>query len=230
VIKTVLFTDISAEWLKGFSTPLTQEESDLIGKAGARIIDIEKWLSFEFLGEEKIMLEKGVDSLKNAGTQALLRQIHPANFHIRQGLELILFGLQFSLEELKLHKWINNNQDIVWSYLNGDFETINKANTIKILCEPLAKFAEEYFSICSSIYKETSRFVHGNFESFNTINPKSDVFERIETSCSVIEFYIFVRYYKKLKKINYDILHEIFSETKFHHEEFRQIFEIGMRK
>lgn len=226
--KKTLFTDISAEWIKGFSNPLAQEECDLIGGAGARIVDLKKWLSFEFLGQEKIMLEKGVNSLISAGTQAMLMQIHPANFHIRQGLELMIFGLQFSLEELKLLKWMNNSQDIVWSYLNGEFDTINKVSTISILCEPLAKYAEEYFSICSSLYRETSRFVHGNLDSFNHKDSKEDVFERIVTACSVIEFYLFVRYYKKLNRLNFDSLHENFSETKFHHEEFRQLFVMGM--
>ncbi len=224
-----LFTQKLASWTESIQSPLEPAIQQLVGQAGTRISDIDQWTKLGVMGKEIEIISRGIDALWNAGTNALLLQYHASNFFIRQGLELLMFGVQYSLEEIKLNKWLINQQDIYWSYLVSDADTIAKYQVIKLLCEPISNYSDEYFSICSSIYKETSRYVHGNMESFTDLDERSDCFERIISTCTAIEYYLFARYYCKLDQNSFEGLHLIFSENKFHHEEFRFIFEEGMQ-
>lgn len=225
----ILFTQKLATWTEALQCPLEPAIQHLVGQAGTRISDLEHWTKLGVMGKETEMITRGISALRCAGTNALLMQFHSSNFLIRQALELLMFGIQFSLEEIKLHKWLANQQNIYWSYLTSDADTIAKYQIIELLCEPISKYTEEYFSIGASIYKETSRYVHGNLESFSEGDERSDCFERIISTCSTIEFYLFARYYCRLDQKRLEDLHIIFSENKFHHEEFRFVFEEGMQ-
>lgn len=88
-----------------------------------------------------------------------------AYISLRLFLELALSTIHFSASELKLRKWLANQDDIIWSALVHRESGIYSASFISAFEPELASLGKQYGALAEKVYRECSEHVHGNIHT-----------------------------------------------------------------
>lgn len=127
--------------------------------------DFEKLITAVESRPEAKLMHLAMRELQFALLAASFAHYRHAYISIRLFMELMLGAIYFSAFEIKLRKWMQNSQDIVWSSLvdkeNGPFAK----SFINAFSPDFASDGAQFLAIAEKVYRECSEYVHGNMST-----------------------------------------------------------------
>lgn len=150
----------------------------------------------------------------------------------RYFLEQICRFIYLSTNELHLRLWKLGLRDISWGSLtdkeNGIFSTV----FIRAFFPEVEAEGEHISKVASKLYRESSEFIHGNFNKIsaipNSIEFNPDLLERwigfMETGRFIALFLIFMRFSKDIGRESIHKVEDMAKEELAGIEEFNTIF------
>jgi hypothetical protein len=133
--------------------------------AHAAADDIEKLIAAVKDRPEAKLMRLAMRELQFAFMAASFAHYRHAYISTRLFMEMMLGAIHFSAFEIKLRKWMNNSQDIVWASLvdkdNGPFAK----SFISAFSPDFANHGPQFHAIAEGVYRECSEYVHGNMST-----------------------------------------------------------------
>jgi hypothetical protein len=124
--------------------------------------DIEKLIDVVSARPEAELMRLAMRELQFGLLAASFAHYRHAYISARLFMELMLGAIHFSAFEIRLRKWMNNSQDIVWSAIidseNGPFAK----SFIAAFSPEFAQYGAQFLKIAETVYRECSEYVHGN--------------------------------------------------------------------
>ncbi len=122
----------------------------------------------------------------------------------RYFLEQILRFIYLSTNELHLRHWKLGMRDISWGSLIDNENGVFSKVFIRAFFPEVDEDGGQFSSLSSKLYRESSEFVHGNFEKISTISTQIEYqpdmllkwIEYMETSKLIVHFLLFMRFSK----------------------------------
>lgn len=150
----------------------------------------------------------------------------------RYFVEQICRFIYLSTNELHLRHWKMGLKDISWEALMNKENGILSKIFIRAFFEEVDEEGVHIISVLTSMYRESSEFVHGNFSKILTL-PSSlefndELLERwlggADTAKFVSSFLLFMRFSKSLRKEDLKKIESIVIEELGDVEQFREFF------
>lgn len=150
----------------------------------------------------------------------------------RYFLEQICRFIYLSTNELYLRQWKLGLREVAWGSLvdkeNGIFSKI----FIRAFFPEVESEGEHMIKLVSSLYRETSEFIHGNFSKMVTISSKIEFkpellkswLKFMETNKFVSTFLLFMRFSKDCKREDIHKLEDLAKDELGGIEEFNVLF------
>lgn len=127
--------------------------------------DFEKLIAAIECRPEAALMRLAIRELQFGLLAVSLAHYRHAYISVRLFLELMLGAIYFSAYEIKLRKWMESSQDIIWSSLidkeNGPFSK----SFISAFAPDFAPHGAQFLAITEKVYRECSEYVHGNMNT-----------------------------------------------------------------
>ena len=150
----------------------------------------------------------------------------------RYFLEQICRFIYLSTNELHLRHWKLGLRDISWGSLIDNESGIFSKVFIRAFYPDVEDEGLHMLSIASKLYRESSEFVHGNFEKItcmpNNIEFNKDILSKwldlMESSKLITLFLLFMRFSNDFTKEEYSSLQEIAQDELRNIDSFNKLF------
>lgn len=150
----------------------------------------------------------------------------------RYFLEQMCRFTYLSTNELHLRHWKLGMRDISWRSLTENENGIFSKSFIKAFYKEVEDEGEHMITLTSKLYRESSEFIHGNFEAIASMPDQIDFDELllkkwldfVETSKFVSLFILVVRFSKSFTPAELQKIEEMCNEELSGIEEFNRLF------
>lgn len=196
------YQDINKKFGEIINESLQGSNLRLHAKASAFIYDYETWISLVNESYEVRLYKEALSEYKamllfwNMG-------LYKYSFMALRGyLELTLFGIHLSTNELDFRLWKHSELDLYWSQIVNVDNGIFSCRFIKAFQPAFVETGKAILNIAKSVYRECSEYIHSNYNT-SAFLPQGTCFEqeifevianKVETVNQVITFMFTVRY------------------------------------
>ena len=126
---------------------------------------------------------------------------------LRFSLEHSLFAVVLSTDELKYRLWKAHEKDEIWAETTNAENGIFGSKFIKAFAPELFEYKNELQNITRNVYRESSEYVHGNFEIMQHVPMKisysedlyNDFVDKADSVAYIITFAFVIRFWDQLK-------------------------------
>jgi hypothetical protein len=166
--------------------------------------DVSLWKSTLDKTTDTTILTSAINELE-LGFQAVVSgQYRYAFIAQRYFLEQVLRFVYLSTNELHLRHWKLGMRDISWKSLVDDEKGVFSKEFIRAFFTDVEEDGKQFSLLSSKLYRESSEFVHGNFDKITSISDQikyqPDILrqwiEYMETSKLIVSFLLFMRFSK----------------------------------
>lgn len=150
---------------------------------------------------------------------------------LRLALELALSTIDFSVNEVKLRRWLKGEADIVWATLVDNQNGVLSTAFVATFSAHLSEHASSYRAMAEKVYRECSEYVHGNVTTHDKL-PDEILYSRecvlswcdkADTVARVIIYAVAVRYMDDLDAQQVERLKPVWLDTLGHIEALRYV-------
>lgn len=139
------------------------------------------WQNLTHQWKSSKMLCNALEELDISCSHLLLGFYRSSFKSLRLALEMICGSLYFSAFDLEYTEWELGSKDLIWSRLlcseNGIFSTrFNNA-----YFPELREDTEQFQTLTKTLYRTLSEMVHGNYNTWNTEDPKIELNTQLKT-------------------------------------------------
>lgn len=172
------------------------------------ILDYEEWLKVIDGRPETSLFRFAIQELQSSLVAVFLSQYRHAFMSLRLFLELGMATAFYSSNEFLLRLWYSGKTDINWNQLINQENGVFSKQFANAFTPVLSESTPHYFAIAEKVYRECSEYVHGNYQTYNSLpgtllfneGTFHDWFEKAKTVNLVITFALTTRYLGTIDK------------------------------
>ena len=173
--------------------------------------DLTLWQSMLECHTDTTILVSAIKEYELGFQAAVCGQYRYAFIAQRYFIEQICRFIYLSTNELHLRHWKLGLRDVSWGALTDKENGIFSKIFIRAFYPEIDAEGDHVLSIVSKLYRETSEFVHGNFDKMKVIPSQIEFnlemllkwLEFMETSKFVALFSLFMRFSKDIDKVKH---------------------------
>lgn len=226
------FTALNREFSAVIESSFSSEKAQMISDHFQFIDDLNAWYEILQEKEDTTILLSAIKEYEFSFQAVLNGQYRYAFIAQRYFLEQVCRFIYLSTNELHLRHWKLGIKDISWGSLvdkeNGIFSKI----FIRAFFDEVENEGEHMITLSSKLYRESSEFIHGNFDKMADMPDKIDFDEMllgkwldfVETSKFVALFVLLVRFSKEFSAEELGMIEDMTKEELGGIEEFNQLF------
>ncbi|MGM0701298.1 MAG: hypothetical protein ACQEUG_02735 [Pseudomonadota bacterium] len=194
--------------------------------------DLNVWVNLLEKQTDRTILVSAIQEFE-LGFQAVVSGQYRYSFIAqRYFLEQICRFIYLSTNELHLRHWKLGLRDISWGSLTEKENGIFSKVFIRAFFPEVESEGEHISTIATKLYRESSEFIHGNFNKIseipNSIEFNPDLLDRwigfMETSKLIALFLLFMRFSKDIERENIHQIEDMAKEELSGIEEFNVLF------
>jgi hypothetical protein len=191
-----------------------QDEDGSHPEAESFVKDLECWHSILEGRTEGEVIEQAIREYQSALFALAQGMYRHAFMALRLHFELTLNAIYLSSHEKRLRKWKSGMIDTKWHSIIDKDDGLFSEDFASVFNEPLEDDVLRYQSLAFKVYKECSRYVHGNFNAEiqlpGQVSFEKEIFElwhnKADTVREIITFSFCLRY---LQDLTHDERHKV---------------------
>lgn len=151
---------------------------------------------------------------------------------LRLAFELFTATVYFSANQMKMHLWLQGNDDLWWSTLTDQDNGVFSHNFLRAFNPALSQYRSQYSALAARVYRECSEYVHGNpgtYENTQTkvaydSNRTQTFHDKVATVRICVLFQFLLRYSSSLSGVDKNLVEPLIIEEFGHFPEIQDLF------
>lgn len=226
------FTSLNNQFLQVIENSFSSEHAQRLVELFQFSDDLNIWTDLLKDGTDCTILVSAIQEFE-LGFQAVVSGQYRYSFIAqRYFLEQICRFIYLSTNELHLRHWKLGLRDISWGSLTDKENGIFSKSFIRAFYPEVESEGEHLVTIASKLYRESSEFIHGNFNKIEklpttiefNISLLDSWIEFMETSRFVALFLLFMRFSKNINHHNISKVEEMAKDELSGIVEFNLLF------
>jgi len=227
------FSTLNQEFSNVIEQSFSSDKSVEITELFQFIDDLNVWYELLRNKEDTTILLSAIKEYEFGFQAALNGQYRYAYAAQRYFLEQICRFIYLSTNELYLRHWKLGIRDISWSSLIDEQDGIFSKLFIRAFYDEVEEEGKHMISLSSKLYRETSEFIHGNFNKVEGMPSRigfddtllNKWLKLVETNKFLTIFLLTVRFSKQLNSSELNLIEDMIKDELGGIEEFNILFE-----
>lgn len=227
------FSMLNQEFSNVIDLSFSSENSSKISELFQFLEDLDIWHNLVKGKEDTTILLSAIKEYEFSFQAALNGQYRYAYTAQRYFLEQMCRFIYLSTNELHLRYWKLGIKDILWSNLIDKDDGVFSKKFIRAFYNEVEAEGAHMIVLSSKLYRETSEFIHGNFDKVDNMPIKIDFDELllnkwlgfVETNKFVTLFLLLVRFSKDFDSEELSMIEDMVKDELGGMEEFNPLFE-----